>query len=166
MNGMVKSTAVCRIEVTDMSIFVLRLCHSFCLCHCLCLCLCLSSTGISYWFVLTPVLMNGIVKSTAVCRIEVTDMSIFVLCLCLCHSFCVCHRIFVCLCLSSTGISYLYILTPVLMNGMVKSTAVCRIEVTDISITAMSAFCDLSSAIIPVHLISEVSLVMKMNLGH
>ena len=106
--------------------------------------------------------MNGIVKSTAVCRIEVTDMSIFVLCLCLCHSFCVCHRIFVCLCLSSTGISYLYILTPVLMNGMVKSTAVCRIEVTDMSITAMSAFCDLSSAIMPVHLIRLTMKMMNM----
>ena len=38
------------------------------------------------------------------------------------------------------------------MKGMVKSTAVCRMEVTDISITAMSAFWDLSSAIMPVHL--------------
>lgn len=100
--------------------------------------------------------MNGMVKSTAVCRIEVTDMSIFVLCLC--HSFCLCH----CLCRSSIAISYLFVLTPVLMNGIVKSTAVCRIEVTDISITAMSAFCDLSSAIIPVHLIKFTMKMMNM----
>ena len=38
----------------------------------------------------------------------------------------------VCLCLRH--------LTPVLMKGMVKSTAVCLMEVTDMSITAMSAF--------------------------
>ena len=49
------------------------------------------------------------------------------------------------------------------MNGIVKSTAVCRIEVTDMSITAMSAFWDLSSAIIPVHLVvTEVRLMRKM----
>ena len=50
-------------------------------------------------------------------------------------------------------VHYFSVLTPVLMNGIVKSTAVCRIEVTDMSITAMSAFWDLSSAIIPVHLV-------------
>ena len=51
---------------------------------------------------------------------------------------------------------HFFVLTPVLMKGIVKSTAVCLIEVTDMSITAMSAFCDLSSAIIPVHLVSNV----------
>ena len=34
---------------------------------------------------------------------------------------------------------------------MVKSTAVCRMEVMDMSMTAMSAFCARRSAIIPVH---------------
>ena len=39
-----------------------------------------------------------------------------------------------------TGCLCLGELTPVLMKGMVKSTAVCLMEVTDMSITAMSAF--------------------------
>ena len=55
------------------------------------------------------------------------------------------------------------LLTPVFIKGMVKSTADWRMEVTDMSMTAMSAFWDLSSAIIPVHLKNKVNFLPRIS---